>query len=91
MCTVSRALVAGWVAGVLGSDLAGSDVVGWIAAVAAALAVWIWSVRSPACASGSCSLPRSARPDHPADPTDDVRAPWSPGLGNHLPTSGRSS
>lgn len=63
ICSVSRALIAAWVAGVLVTDLAHSELIGWIAAVAVGATVYLAWTRYTRSCGGACATPE--RPERP--------------------------
>lgn len=70
ICTSTRALLLGWVAGVLVGDFASSALVGWVAGLAVAAVVYLAQTRGLWPARGGCSLPACE-----TQPEDDATEP----------------
>jgi hypothetical protein len=60
MCALSRFIVLATLVGVAASSLTGSDLVGWLAAGAAAALLWLAERLVPQLQGRSCPVPTSA-------------------------------
>lgn len=72
MCSASRYLLIAFGVGSLTASFAGSEAIGWVAAIVAVLAFMALERRFPARFGGTCALPTpgavSADPAREADP-----------------------